>query len=281
MHIAIDQELDKTSALELPAFLPEEKNFWLDNTIRKFAKTRYSGINSKRQGFEETQKRMDDLRTLVNFYSPASVTDGSASYPNSYIAALPIPDSDLGDEDYWFTLQEEAEITVDGTATRVGIIECTFDEYRAKIDDPYSEHKLHYATAKPLRLLQNNSVYLVATADYSVTDYYLTYLRKPQFVNIANVASGGLVVGATYGVYSTSTSDNIVYNGSIYYTGRTFVCVTGVLTYTENGTCDVMLSCDLPEHTHDEIVKMTANTMLENIEQPRYKTHMAEVATME
>ena len=31
----------------------------------KFWKTRYSGLNIKREGFEQSQKRIDDLRTLI------------------------------------------------------------------------------------------------------------------------------------------------------------------------------------------------------------------------
>ena len=229
MHVGVKMELDKSSALELPAFEPEEIDFWLNNAIKKFVKTRYSGLNSKTQSFEETQKRIDDLRTLVYPFSPNSLSSGSATYPNSYYAEFPMEGSGVGNEDYWFTIQEECEITIgDDSGNRVGITECTTDEYRQQIDDPYSEHILHYNTAKPLRLTRYNGVFLVSDGAYSVTDYFLMYLKKPDEV-----------------VYSTGAD------------------------------------CDLPEHTHDEIVRMAASMMLENIEQPRYKTHMNEVATME
>ena len=65
MHTAVKLELDKTSALELPAFEPEEIDLWLNTAIRKFVKTRYGGNNARNQSFEETQKRIDDLRTLL------------------------------------------------------------------------------------------------------------------------------------------------------------------------------------------------------------------------
>jgi ABC-type multidrug transport system fused ATPase/permease subunit len=41
------------------------------------------------------------------------------------------------------------------------------------------------------------------------------------------------------------------------------------------------VNCDLPEHTHDEIVKLAANMTLENIEQPRYKSHINELNKVE
>ena len=233
MHVAVKLELDKSSALELPSFEPEEIDLWLNNAIRKFVKTRYSGMNVKSTSFEQTQKRTDDLRTLVKFYAPIT-TPSAGTIPNSQFSPLPVEGSGVGDEDYWFSLQEECNIYVFvggvPTLTRVGIVECTFDEYRAKIDDPYSEHKLHYNTAKPLRLIQDDDVYLVTDGNYTIATYKLTYLRAP------------------------ATVDNV-----------------------PAGTTD----CDLPEHTHDEIVKLAVSMMLENIEQPRYQTYQNEANTIE
>ena len=163
---------------------------------------------------------MDDLRTLVNTVSETPAYSGQL--PNS--SAFDYRDN------YWFALQEEATISVNGVTSRVGITECTIDEYRQKIDDPFSEHKLHYNTAKPLRIYNNSQVELVYDDGYTITYYHLTYLKNP------------------------ATVDNV-----------------------PAGTTD----CDLPEHTHDEIVKIATSMMLENIEQPRYRTHMAEVGTME
>ena len=37
------------------------------------------------------------------------------------------------------------------------------------------------------------------------------------------------------------------------------------------------VSCDLPQHTHEEIVAMTVSSILEGISDPRYKTHMSEL----
>jgi hypothetical protein len=231
MHTAVKLELDKTSALELPAFEPEEIDFWLNNAIRRFVKTRYSGINVKGESFEETQKRIDDLRTIVWNYrttSDTTVDDGSSTYPNAYIVKFPIEASGYGSEDYWLTVKEEAEITISGTAYRVPVTECTMDEYTQKLQDPFSEHILHYNTAKPLRISRYNGVYVITDGNYTVTDYFLTYLGKPDEVDLS---------GSTH--------------------------------------------CNLPEHTHDEIVKLTASMMLENVEQPRYQTHMNEVNSME
>ena len=39
--------------------------------------------------------------------------------------------------------------------------------------------------------------------------------------------------------------------------------------------------CDLPDHTHEEIVKMGVSSILEGISDPRYKSHQQEVDKME
>jgi hypothetical protein len=221
MHTALDLELDKTSALDLPVFLDSEKDFWLNSAISKFVKTRYSGLNVKKESFEETQKRTDDLRTLVKSATLALTASGAA-FPNGYVNTTVIP------TDYWFTVGEECQITVSTVSSRVGVTQCSQDKYRQHIDDPFSEHVLHYQSAKPLRLFYTTSVELISDGNYTVDNYYLTYIKEPVTVALS--------------------------------------------TLTDS---------DLPEHTHDEIVKMAVSMMLENIESPRYQTQANEVATME
>lgn len=138
MHRAFRIGLDKTTNLSLPDFLPEEIDFWLNSAIRKFVKTRYSGNNPKAEGFEQTQKRTDDLRTLVkrklirtsNLYyqadeSPISeggilqpsltqLSSNNSSFTNSYYAKLPVRSYAVNSvsgvnfiRPYWFALSEE------------------------------------------------------------------------------------------------------------------------------------------------------------------------------
>ena len=61
---------------------------FINEAIDKFYKTRYSGINFKAQGFEQTEKRIDDLRTLIRKrnYSNTQISKGTK---NSYSVELP------------------------------------------------------------------------------------------------------------------------------------------------------------------------------------------------
>jgi hypothetical protein len=228
MHIAFKLELDKSSALELPSFESEEIDFWLNMAIRNFVKTRYRGKQDG-VGFEEISKRTMDLSNLIKEETLDVVLDTIKT--NSYVADL----SDLLEE-LWFIVGEEVDISyiklgdISSSIKRQGVTQCTSSTYRSHIDDPYSEHKLHYEEAKPLRLIYQRTVELITDENYNIAHYYIRYIKKPA----------------------------VVLNNGIN-----------------------SINCDLPEHTHDEIVKSAVNMVLENIEQPRYQSHTVELNKVE
>jgi len=230
MHTAVKMGLDKSEALSLPAFQAEELDFWLNDSIDRFIKTRYSGNNMFLKAFEQSQKRTDDLRTLIVearmvpaagnpvFDKPHSYIVDSADFPTDYMLFL-------NDE---VTISFPHSITGDTINLRSGVTECTSDSYFTKVSDPYGEHILHFDTARPLRLFSEKGIELITDGNnYSIPYYYMRYIRKPAVI--------------------------------------------------ETGAVD----CDLPEHTHSEIVEMTVNKLLENIESPRYQTHTVELNKIE
>lgn len=176
MHIAWDMKVDGVQSLNYIDFNREEKDFWINQAILAFVNERFSGY--KGLGFEESQKRIEDLRILVK---DATITpSGNGFKPNSKVFDLP--------NDYWIADEEEVGIGITGTAEssttkRVGITECAGDQYRFHIDNPFSAHRLDAGTAKPLRAFIGNRVEIVGDGNYSIDHYYLRYLRKPAEVN--------------------------------------------------------------------------------------------------
>ena len=238
MHHAFDLLLDKTNSLQYPSFLPEEKDFWLNQAIRKFVKTRYSGLNSKHEGFEQSQKRIDDLRTLVREVQLACTKIGAIK-PNGYVlASNGFAGAIFDTQPYWLSLGEEVDIyftpSTSANATpitkRVGVTDATANDYRWKLDDPTAAYILHYDEARPLRLFYNNTIEFITDGNYSIPYAYLRFLMKPATVD------------------SLSTP---------------------------------VVSCNLAEHTHDEIVALAVQMALENIEQPRLESYSQLVNTME
>ena len=171
MHTAFKVELDKTNALELPAFEPEEIDYWLNTAMNDFVLQQY-------RKFEQSQEIADSLRNIVEQSTIAS--GGNGTKPNSYTFTLPT--------NYMFILDEQCEIAYgDPETTKIqGVIPTTLNDYVYKVEDPHSEHRLHYGEAKPLRLLIGDQVELVTDGNYTTNSYFLRYLRHPAELDVVN-----------------------------------------------------------------------------------------------
>lgn len=65
-HILLDQELNKVNSALYDILTPQEKDIAFNKNIERFVKERYGAhSNAKQKGFEQSQKRIDDLRELV------------------------------------------------------------------------------------------------------------------------------------------------------------------------------------------------------------------------
>jgi hypothetical protein len=219
MQVAFEREANFQDPIVKPT--STEIFYWINKAIDTFVKNRYTGNNPKREGFEQTQKRIDDIRTLV---TEASInTSVGTIKPNSYTATIP--------SGYLFTLGEEATIsyTRNGSTetARKGILETTTDRYRDDVDNPFSEHILFNYEAKPLRLYRGAIVELISDGTYTIPTYHLRYLTSPTVVALPST------------------------------------------------------SCNLPEHTHYEVVKIATKMYLERTKDPRQQTYNNEIVTME
>ena len=179
--------VDKTDSLNYTDFLPEEIDIYLNKAIEKFISQRAYGNNPRREGIEETQKRFDDLITLVTNYSLSTFTTTNAK-PNGVIAALP--------SDYWHTLEEDVTISYPDcnnvTSTKVvPVIPVTHDKYNKIIRDPFNKPD----NSKVVRMGLNGSMELISGTGVTITTYKLRYIRKPAVVSY----------GTTYSTVGTDT----------------------------------------------------------------------------
>lgn len=166
---------------------------FINEAIDKFYKTRYSGINFKAQGFEQTQKRIDDLRTLIKNkkYTEGSINKSdrnsySVELPEDYVLLLGdtagIQPSNLNE--CWET-NERGEYIIKYTDT----LESTIETLDRQLSNSLSEHKLKYCQARPLKLIQDNNVILYTDGKYKVSEYEITYLAKPSKINSSNITN--------------------------------------------------------------------------------------------
>lgn len=159
-----------------------DTEWWLNRGLEKFYKTRYSGLNSKQKGFEQNQKRIDDLRTLVKVekfteINTMSNSEYSVNIPEDYLILLGdrvgIQPLDGITMDCWNKIDGNYIIKYGDT------IEATIENIDRQIANSLSEHHLKHAYARPLKLIQNNKILLITDGKYKISEYIMTYLRKP------------------------------------------------------------------------------------------------------
>ena len=327
--------------------------FWLNEAVNKFIKTRYGSTNPKSDSYEETQKRIDDLRKLVRdttLYTGLTITAITVANPG-VVTVSSLGDLENGDtvfirnvsgmteindtthtvanintgagtfeisttatytaytsggytyrlfdrdntykanlpSNYWFATREQVKFdyTCLGSTTYSniirGIVKVTDDRYESALQDPYSEHILHYEEAKPLRSFIGENIEFTTDGNYYIREYLLKYIKRPVKIvfSKSTIAAGNnaLIIGATYVV--TAAGDDITHAGVTYSAGDEFIAVSNIFTTAGAGTVDTVGDCDLAEHTHNEIVKIASALYLESVSDPQLQTKEVEISTME
>ena len=161
--------------------------YFLNAGLDKFWKTRYSQNNPKVKGFEQIQKRIDDLRTLVAEVTLVPDTTSKDLYtvtiPEDYVILLGdtagISPAD-GHTDPCWELDSDGNYVIHYSDVLEGSIE-TIDRIK---ENSLSEYHLRYTKAKPIRLLSGNEIKLYTDGKYKVSKYILHYLRKPHYIDI-------------------------------------------------------------------------------------------------
>jgi hypothetical protein len=177
-HIAFKIGLDKIDSLNYPDILPEEIDFLLNQAQDRFVKQRYGKTNTKREAFEETQKRTEDLKTIVKtaHISPSALSiDNISNTARFYI--LPV--------EHRYIIQEQVDISYTdchGTTTtkKVLVRPIQHDDYDKILYDPFNIPN----DVKVLRLMAEGQVELIAGTGYTLGSYFLRYLKAPNRVSI-------------------------------------------------------------------------------------------------
>jgi len=185
MHIEFKVGLDKTDSLNYPNFEPEEVDLWLNKAQDKFVKTRYSH-DVKRETFEETQKRTDDLREVI--FDTTLIPSGTQVPVKPNGVLFDLPTGNQGNIPvYWFAINEECEVqwtNCSGNAVieRKGVKPIQHDDYNKIIGDPFNKPTKN----KIVRLMHGGHVELIGDGTYTINRYHLRYIRRPEQINLAN-----------------------------------------------------------------------------------------------
>jgi len=179
LHRNWNIELDKSNlTTSNPSFLPEEIDYFINTEILRFIKTRYSGLNIHKDGFQQSQKRSDDLRTVVKsadvLTSAFTVTLGDDGKASKYVISYPT--------DYFIGLGETVYIAALGLNTpikRTDVLECTIENIDSRLGNSLSPYRFHNGSATPLRVYSEGKIILYTDEYYTIKKYTITYLAAP------------------------------------------------------------------------------------------------------
>ena len=95
MHIAVNQGVDKIHSFQADVLLAEEIDHELNKNIMRFINQRFNKLGNKyMQGFEQSQKRIDDLRTLLTEKELNPTYKESLLGGNTFVDTITLPEDD-------------------------------------------------------------------------------------------------------------------------------------------------------------------------------------------
>lgn len=178
-------QMDKVSSLALPGYEPSEISAMATEAQELLVVTYYTGNNSSRTSFEETEKRIEDLGELVKHniltpqpYNPLlNVPNGVfVTLPNTLITSGPTDYSDV----HWFTVFEEV-LTTDKCNPRKYVVEINHNEYNRAESDPYN--KPNHNKVWRMRI-EGRKHELITDGSYNISSYIYRYIKKPTPIDL-------------------------------------------------------------------------------------------------
>lgn len=179
MHLAFKFGLDKLDSLNYPDFLPTEIDLLLNKSQDRFVKQRYGTTNNKKQSFEETQKRTEDIKNVVTEATLTPVVNSAANVDsNAQFVVLPT--------DHWITILELTGVSYldckgDTQTERVYTKAIQHNDYSKVISNPFEKPN----TEKVLRLMSDGKVELLHASNVTLVDYFLRYIKEPVRISIS------------------------------------------------------------------------------------------------
>ena len=180
MHYEFKVGIDRDT-LSLPNFEPEEIDVFLNNAIEKFVSQRAFGNNPKKESYEETQKRLDDLRELTKNVTVTAFNNDVNNKPYGVFVELP--------SEYRHAINEECLVQYSDCNNnminkRVSVISIKHDRYNKIINDPFNKPY----NKEIARLAYGDNLFeLIGDVNTTIVTYYLRYIKTPITVKYGSV----------------------------------------------------------------------------------------------
>jgi hypothetical protein len=181
MHYDWKLKIDKVDSFSKADFSPAEIDWLLNEAIMVIVKQRYGITNSKRSGFESSQKRIDDLKSLqIKFPLQPGITPTPLA-SNLFEVSL----DDLIYE-YWFLTRATVDVVKPNCVEKASLKLIQHDDLNFALNDPFNK-------SDDTEVLYNfgrgssgtsDSIYLYPDSTYPLGQVFIEYIKKPAKVSL-------------------------------------------------------------------------------------------------
>lgn len=189
-------QLNKVRTLQGPGYDPNEVSLFATEAQELLVNTKYEAVsNILKSGFEETEKRIQDLGNLVKDSKLDPLPVSPDNMPNGRFFQLPntlLANSTDYSDVYWYTVFEQAILTskdCNNNFERVDIFEINHNEYAQLIRDPFNKP----SKTRVWRMrLNNNRHELITDGTYTISKYHVRYIKKPAPIDLTSNLSASV-----------------------------------------------------------------------------------------
>jgi len=177
MHYAVDQGLQKVGSYVYDTFLEEEIDFFLNKMQERFIKDRvFRTSDPKRLGFSLNQKRLDDIRVILEIdFIDTNTGDANAEYQRY---DLPV--------DYLYLINLRARLTpshCDSTVlNKVPARVVEQDKLYEMLRNPFAKS----LPTTPVAALNSEEITIYQTKKFILKGVELDYIRKPEEISLSS-----------------------------------------------------------------------------------------------
>lgn len=175
--------LDKMDSSAYPDILESEILFWLNEAQEQFVRNRYGLVNIYGKGFEEIQKRIDDLSNIVvtKFAAVTALTTEENTYRVS-TTSLFNDEAHLvsSTNTYMYFIRGRAKV-VKGVCTPVyfGINLEQHDDLDQVLIDPFKKPD----SLNPVGYFEEGDLFIITDGTFTINNFKLTFIRIPVAIN--------------------------------------------------------------------------------------------------
>jgi hypothetical protein len=175
LHYQFKLNMDRVDTLSATDFNREEIDYLLNEAQLLYVKRLYNGTNPLKTAFEQSQKRIDDLSTIViKFPLQPALT------PTKVQGVYEVPLSSLSFE-YLFLIAAYCDIQLkEDCSKKIPLKFVQHDDYREALRDPFnspSTESIPYNFGRSTNS-SGTSIYIYPQT-FDISSVYIEYIKKP------------------------------------------------------------------------------------------------------